>query len=186
MDVNQPEPMTNLRASRRDRLIDVAEGVFVANGFRGTTMEGLAEAAEVSKATLYSYFSDKAALFDAVAARLAERIVAAVEAALASRGTPRERVAKALAAKHAMLHGLLGRSPHAAELVAAKRTMLADRTRETDARIVSRLAGALAGTDPNPRATASFLLAASQGLADAAADPAEIEAGVERLCTLIE
>jgi len=44
-----------------------AQDVFMAEGYEGATVDDIAKAAGVSKATLYSYFSDKRALFGAVA-----------------------------------------------------------------------------------------------------------------------
>lgn len=48
------------------RLREAALEVFVDNGFDGATMEGIADAAGITKRTLYSKFADKRALFLAV------------------------------------------------------------------------------------------------------------------------
>ena len=47
---------------RRD-IIDAARVLFIQNGFHGTSMDALAKQAGVSKATLYSHFADKDALY---------------------------------------------------------------------------------------------------------------------------
>ena len=56
--------MSTRRAERQEwqrRYIqERAMNVFAASGYHGTTMEMVAEAAEVSKGTLYNYFSDRA------------------------------------------------------------------------------------------------------------------------------
>lgn len=44
-----------------------AHDVFMAEGYEGANVDAIAKAAAVSKATLYSYFPDKRALFAAVA-----------------------------------------------------------------------------------------------------------------------
>lgn len=47
-------------------LLDVATGIFIDQGYRGTQMDDVARAARVAKGTLYRYFESKDALFDAV------------------------------------------------------------------------------------------------------------------------
>ncbi len=79
-------------------MLDAAETLFVTQGFRATTMEGIAQAADMSKVTVYGYFSDKDAIFAAVAGCLATRLVKAVSAALGEVGHVRERVNGALIA----------------------------------------------------------------------------------------
>lgn len=59
--------------ARRDHLLDVATGTFIAQGYSAATMDGIALAAGVGKQTIYSRYPDKEALFSAVVKRLAER-----------------------------------------------------------------------------------------------------------------
>ena len=51
---------------KRDAIILAARKLFLERGFGGTSMECLAAAATVSKATLYSHFADKNALYRAI------------------------------------------------------------------------------------------------------------------------
>ena len=51
---------------RRNQIIDAAEAVIERRGFRRATMDEIAEEAELSKGTLYLYFSQKAALYLAI------------------------------------------------------------------------------------------------------------------------
>ncbi len=61
---------TRLAALERDeRLLAIATVMFMEQGFEGTSMDALAEAAAVGKATLYARYADKAALFGAVLRR---------------------------------------------------------------------------------------------------------------------
>lgn len=46
----------------RQRIVKAALDLFAAHGFEATTMEGIAEAADVAKGTLYSYFPVKEAI----------------------------------------------------------------------------------------------------------------------------
>ena len=64
-----------------DQVIEGARAVFMAHGFDGASVDEIARAAGVSKATLYSYFPDKRVLFTEVAARECLR---QADAALAS------------------------------------------------------------------------------------------------------
>lgn len=57
-----------LRKGRKfDQVLEGARQVFLADGFEGASVDAIARAAGVSKATLYSYFRDKRALFVEVA-----------------------------------------------------------------------------------------------------------------------
>jgi AcrR family transcriptional regulator len=55
--------LSRTRQARRDHLLETAQTGFLRDGYNATTMEGIALAAGVSKATLYKYFSDKDELF---------------------------------------------------------------------------------------------------------------------------
>ena len=62
---------------KEEVIVTVAWQMFLAQGVEGTTIGAIAERAGVSKATLYKYFSDKAALFEAGIAREMHMIEAA-------------------------------------------------------------------------------------------------------------
>ena len=59
--------MSEMKQSRRERnkiqcrsrILKMSRRLFTAKGYENTTIEDIAEAAEVSKATLYNYFSSK-------------------------------------------------------------------------------------------------------------------------------
>lgn len=58
----------SIRKGRKfDQVLEGARQVFMADGFEGASVDDIARAAEVSKATLYSYFPDKRLLFLEVA-----------------------------------------------------------------------------------------------------------------------
>lgn len=57
--------------AKRRQILDGARQVFLAEGFDGASMGSIAKAAGVSKGTLYVYFKDKEALFEALT--MAER-----------------------------------------------------------------------------------------------------------------
>jgi AcrR family transcriptional regulator len=51
---------------RREDILDAAEKVFVRKGFDSATMDDVAESAELSKATIYLYFSSKEEIYFAI------------------------------------------------------------------------------------------------------------------------
>jgi TetR/AcrR family transcriptional repressor of mexJK operon len=61
-------PERGLKRGRKfDQVLEGARQVFMADGFEGASVDDIARAAGVSKATLYSYFMDKRLLFMEVA-----------------------------------------------------------------------------------------------------------------------
>jgi AcrR family transcriptional regulator len=72
----------------RERMSDVAEGLFAARGPDGVTMREMADVLGVSSMTPYRYFSDKDAILAAVRTRAFSRFAQAMEAA---RGRPQPR-----------------------------------------------------------------------------------------------
>lgn len=65
-----------LSAEKRAAILRAARAAFVAEGFRGASIEAIAAAAGVSTATVYAKFADKTDLFEAVATEALERLVA--------------------------------------------------------------------------------------------------------------
>jgi AcrR family transcriptional regulator len=55
------------RGRKFDQVLDGARRIFMSDGFEGASVDDIAKAAGVSKATLYSYFPDKRLLFMEVA-----------------------------------------------------------------------------------------------------------------------
>jgi AcrR family transcriptional regulator len=71
-------------AARRAQILDAAMVVFSGRDPAGVTYEEIAESAGVSRALLYNYFPDRAALLDQLAERNGKRLRAEVFDALAS------------------------------------------------------------------------------------------------------
>ncbi len=63
------------RVPTRDRVLDAAATVFAARGFEGATTREIAAAAGINIATLHYHHSDKQTLYDAVVARVYERLL---------------------------------------------------------------------------------------------------------------
>ncbi len=64
-----------LSTERRDRILAGATAIFDAEGYEGASMSQIAASANVSKGTLYNYFSSKQALFSAVVRRRCDQFV---------------------------------------------------------------------------------------------------------------
>jgi TetR/AcrR family transcriptional regulator, mexJK operon transcriptional repressor len=102
----------------RDEILDVATGLFLAEGYGATSIEEVARRAGISKRTFYHRFSDKAALFSAVVHRIIERLRPANREALYT-GDTLEDILLHLA--QAMLRGAL-----APEALALYRIIIAE------------------------------------------------------------
>ncbi|MEL6159164.1 MAG: TetR/AcrR family transcriptional regulator [Cyanobacteria bacterium J06623_5] len=67
--INRPERKKS--AAKTAAILDGAMQEFLSNGYAATSMDRVAAAAGVSKATVYSHFQDKASLFAALIQQLA-------------------------------------------------------------------------------------------------------------------
>jgi AcrR family transcriptional regulator len=79
---------------RRAQLIDVGRAAFARFGYEATSMEKIAESANVSKPILYEHFGGKEGLYAVVVDREMDYVVRRVVEAIAT-GSPRERVEQA-------------------------------------------------------------------------------------------
>ena len=64
---------------KREQILKVASQLFMEHGFNAVTMDAIAEAAPVSKPTLYNHFENKPALFFAVMQARADSLFHAIE-----------------------------------------------------------------------------------------------------------
>jgi AcrR family transcriptional regulator len=98
-------PTKAAAVERDERLLDIATRMFLEQGFEATSMDGLAEAAAVGKATLYARYADKGALFVDVLRRRIPQVHGPIEdeflSALATTDLPTmlKRVGRTLLAK---------------------------------------------------------------------------------------
>lgn len=79
-------PTKAAAAARDERLLEIATRMFLEQGFDATSMDGLAEAAAIGKATLYARYADKTALFAAVLRQRILHVYGAIEEEL--KGAP--------------------------------------------------------------------------------------------------
>jgi AcrR family transcriptional regulator len=86
---------------RRPLILDAALEVFSANGFAGTTMQSVADAAGVTKPVVYDSFANRDELLLALLGREEQHLVVSIVSALPadpSVGTPEEHVLEGLTA----------------------------------------------------------------------------------------
>ncbi|GLW63510.1 TetR family transcriptional regulator [Actinomadura rubrobrunea] len=76
------------RAERERQMLDVAEQVFGERGYRGTSMDEIAERCGVSKPMLYEYFGSKDGLLLACIGRAKAELHEVTEKAMAGASTP--------------------------------------------------------------------------------------------------
>ena len=79
-------------AARREQLLNVALEVFARQGFHGTAMNDVAEAAGVTKPVLYQNFQSKRQLYLALLDEVGQRLRQTIEKAGADSGGPRAQV----------------------------------------------------------------------------------------------
>jgi len=77
-------------SARREQILDVAVQVFARNGFHGTSMNDVADAAGVTKPVLYQHFDSKQGLYLALVDEVGKRLIAAITKATAGATSGRE------------------------------------------------------------------------------------------------
>ena len=77
-------PTKAAAAERDERLLEIATHMFLEQGFEATSIDALAEAASIGKATLYARYADKGALFADVLRRRIIEVYGRLEAEFAA------------------------------------------------------------------------------------------------------
>jgi AcrR family transcriptional regulator len=170
-------PERDVKAERRARIVAVAEDFLLTRGARALTMEGLAEAAGMSKVTLYSYFPDRDSVMGAAIAGFVERMERVTLDALAASDDLVTAIGAALVAKHEFVHRHVRSSAFAADLMAESGRLTGPMIAAADARIEGAIAARLGGDGE----TAALLFGAAIGIAGHVRDAAAMERQITRL-----
>ena len=88
------------RAKRRAHILVAARRCFVRDGFQGTSMQVLVDAAGVSSGAVYRYFPGKHAVIEAIAAENLEQVVTVIRQS-AEDGLPAEAALEFVTTRHA-------------------------------------------------------------------------------------
>jgi AcrR family transcriptional regulator len=83
-----PKRSDRLSSDKADAILQGAIQAFLAQGYAATSMDRVAAAAGVSKATVYSHFQDKEGLFTALVKRMAQRKISLLYGAQSFQGEP--------------------------------------------------------------------------------------------------
>ena len=83
-----------VRDFKRERILEEASVLFYERGYRGTTLDAIAERLEVSKPFIYHHFSSKAELLVEIYKRVLRLCLDTIQAAEASPGTANRGAAK--------------------------------------------------------------------------------------------
>ncbi len=131
--------------SRREAILEAARVQFTRYGFRRTSMQDIARETGVSRASLYSHFANKEAIFRALSETLFDEALSAAEDRLkpsADAGGLASRVESALVAKWVPIHRLVADSPHGAEIMDENSRLCGDVVASSSARFQALLASA--------------------------------------------
>jgi AcrR family transcriptional regulator len=101
-DAAVPPRRERERLARRREILDAGRHIFARKGYHMATLDDVAEAVELGKATLYSYFDSKELLFESVLADAFEAMMQLGRAALLDEGTFEERIRTFIASE--LLH----------------------------------------------------------------------------------
>src|SRR5919108_94548 len=85
-------PRTKRAAPGRERILEEARSLFAAHGYDSVSMQQIADAAQVNKATLFHHFGDKEGLFVAVMREEFEGVRRALTDELAAGGPIRDQL----------------------------------------------------------------------------------------------
>ncbi|MFD2767073.1 TetR/AcrR family transcriptional regulator [Micromonospora eburnea] len=149
------------KAETRQRIADVATSMFVERGFDGVTVAEIAEAADVSKVTVFNYFPRKEDILLDRLPQAHELLTRAIRERDA--GEPPmhalRRLFVGLAKQGHPLGGFQDSFPSFWRTVLDSAALRA-RAREAVEELEAHLAGLLADIDPHPRLTAALVIAA--------------------------
>lgn len=127
--------LSRTEAARQEIILAAAMTVLCQYGFRRTSMEDIARAADMSRPALYQYFRNK----DDIARRMVEvyfdRSAQAVEAVLSGEGSVEDLLTRAFAAKTGPIMQQMLESPHGAELLDLKNSHAAAEVAAGSARL---------------------------------------------------
>jgi AcrR family transcriptional regulator len=167
--VNVPVGMRLRAAERRAQLLGVARRLFARDGYRGASMESIAEAAGVTKPVLYQHFSSKRALYEALLASELGRLTEELETAFSQAEGNAERLRRGFGA----YLDFVDRNEDAFRLLFTEALALdADfqqQVAEFRRWVAGRVAAIIAAEAGLPAARARALAAAIVGMAEGAA-----------------
>jgi AcrR family transcriptional regulator len=92
METTERAAETGAEQSSRQRILETAWALFASEGYAEVSMQNIADAAKVNKATLYHHFGDKEQLFVAVLESDFNRMRSAIERSIQADGSFRDHL----------------------------------------------------------------------------------------------
>jgi AcrR family transcriptional regulator len=149
---NEPPPT-------RDRILDALIAHISEVGMRKLTMDDIAQRAELSRVTLYTYFPNKQAIVRAAVLREMERFFAELESAGSGHESPEDRLVETFAhgyrylTQHPLVQRMIRAEPELLATYLARDTPAIPLAREwVAAKLAADGAELLGDTDPNEAA----------------------------------
>lgn len=178
------------------QILDAALPVFIRYGFRKTSMADIAQAAGISRASLYLSFSNKEELFRAGSARAHENAMNEVISALSANGDVIARIETAMTTFQRSLITPFGSSMQAAELFKTNMELAADITLNTRAQLLEHLASHLSNAEQSgeidltvagatPKDLANMVVAAADGIKHMQGAGVELENGTRMFMRIL-
>jgi AcrR family transcriptional regulator len=91
MSMNSQPPVARTKGERTaSRVMDIAENLFAAQGYDGTSLRQIADRADIKQPGLYNHFSSKEALYEAVLLRALNPMTLALSSYINDASTLRE------------------------------------------------------------------------------------------------
>lgn len=125
------------------KLLDGAMQQFNRHGFVKTSMSDIADAAGVSRTSLYKHFSTKEDVFKGLSERINSRVYDAVVAAYSDRGPWDNRLLQIVNARVSWVYELLHQSEYGRELINEKNRICGGEILAANDRFKSLVAGLL-------------------------------------------
>ncbi|GAB4270615.1 MAG: TetR/AcrR family transcriptional regulator [Pararhodobacter sp.] len=180
---------------RRAAILGAAFEVFRQYGFRRTSMEDIARAAGLSRASLYLHYRNKQDIFRSLVRHYFDATEKRVRAALAPGLAPEDALGAVFAAKAGPEMEAMFASPHGEDLLDANFSTSADIVKEGEERIAMLLADwmihedaagrlRLEAFDDDAQALARTMIAALTGIKAPAQGIEAFRAGAQRLAQL--
>ena len=180
---------------KRDRILQAATECFSRYGFKRTAMDDIAQAAGISRASLYLLFQNKENIFRTLSEQLYGNAIRRAEAAFQTQGTFRARLIAAFEGKDLELCELVKTSPHGNELVDFNHVIASDIIQAAEQRFEALLTQAieqadrqgeivLSRLDFDAERCAILLIGCTQGLKKSASSAAEYQQRLGQLVSI--
>jgi AcrR family transcriptional regulator len=165
---------TSQTKDKHEAILTAAFSLFGHYGYRRTSIDDIAQEANIAKGTVYLYFKSKEDIFRALAQQLIDQMLASTETAQATTSIT-EQLRGMLDAKFGYFFELLHRSAHVREILDTRNQLCADLFIQADRRYQRMLAGAIAEAEKRgdldlarvglePEAAAELLTRSASGI----------------------